>query len=82
MCALISDFTDPGDLVIDPFAGSGTTGVACIRLGRRFIGWERDHKHYAAAVKRLEGTREQLLLPQRRVREKQQPLFATAGARK
>jgi site-specific DNA-methyltransferase (adenine-specific) len=35
---LIADFTDPGELVCDPFAGSGTTGVACIRLGRASSG--------------------------------------------
>ena len=52
--------TNPGDLVCDPFAGSGTTGVACLRLGRRFIGWERDPKYHAIAVKRLTQAREQL----------------------
>lgn len=59
---LIRDFTDPGDLILDPFAGSGTTGVAAIRLGRRFIGWERDPKYHAIAVKRLTAAREQLEL--------------------
>lgn len=62
MEALVRDFTEPGELVLDPFAGSGTTGVACKRLGRRFLGWERDPKFHAAAVKRLEGAREQLQL--------------------
>lgn len=62
MEALVRDFTDPGELVCDPFAGSGTTGVACIRLGRRFIGWERDPKYFAVAVKRLSQAREQLRL--------------------
>lgn len=57
---LIRDFTDPGDLILDPFAGSGTTGVAAIRLGRRFIGWERDPKYHTIAHKRLSATREQL----------------------
>ncbi|MBK9446156.1 MAG: site-specific DNA-methyltransferase [Betaproteobacteria bacterium] len=60
MEALVRDFTDPGELVCDPFAGSGTTGVACIRLGRRFVGWERDPKYHAIAVKRLSQAREQL----------------------
>jgi site-specific DNA-methyltransferase (adenine-specific) len=59
MESLIRDFTDPGELVIDPFAGSATTGVACLRLGRRFIGWERDPAFHAAAVRRLESTAEQ-----------------------
>ena len=62
MIALIRDFTDPGDLILDPFAGSGTTGVAAIRLGRRFIGWEKDPKYHAIAVKRLTAAREQLEL--------------------
>lgn len=57
---LVRLFTDPGDLILDPFAGSGTTGVAAIRLGRRFVGWEKDPKYHAIAVKRLTAAREQL----------------------
>jgi len=53
MAALISDFTDPGDVILDPFAGSGTTGVAALRLGRRFIGCELDPKYHAIACERL-----------------------------
>lgn len=60
MEALVRDFTDPGETVLDPFAGSGTTGVACKRLGRSFVGWERDPKYHAIAVKRIAGAREQL----------------------
>ncbi|HUO65116.1 MAG TPA: site-specific DNA-methyltransferase [Terriglobales bacterium] len=60
MEALVADFADPGDLILDPFAGNGTTGVAAIRLGRRFIGWERDAKWHAGAVRRLRGAHEQL----------------------
>lgn len=59
MESLIRDFTDPGDLIVDPFAGSGTTGVAALRLGRRFIGWELDRAYYELALKRLTDTREQ-----------------------
>ncbi len=51
-----------GATIVDPFAGSGTTGVAAIRLGRRFIGWEKDPKYHAIAVKRLTAAREQLEL--------------------
>lgn len=52
---LVELFTDPGDLVCDPFAGSGTTGVACLRLGRRFIGWELDPTYFEIACRRLRG---------------------------
>jgi site-specific DNA-methyltransferase (adenine-specific) len=75
MEALITDFTDPGDLICDPFAGGGTTGVAAIRLGRRFIGWERDPKYHAIATKRLAGTREQLSLLAPRTKPKQTSLL-------
>jgi site-specific DNA-methyltransferase (adenine-specific) len=53
MLELVELFTDPGELVLDPFCGSGTTGVACLRLGRRFIGIERDAKYAAIARERL-----------------------------
>lgn len=53
MAELVADFTDPGELILDAFAGSGTTGVACLRLGRRFIGIEKDAKYAAIARERL-----------------------------
>lgn len=40
-------------VVLDPFMGSGTTGVACIRTGRNFIGVEKDEKYFEVAVERL-----------------------------
>jgi len=43
----------PGAIVLDPYMGSGTTGVACIRTGRRFIGIEIDEHHYQTARQRL-----------------------------
>lgn len=83
METLVSLFTDPGDLILDPFAGSGTTGVACIRLGRRFLGWERDPKFHAAAVKRLSAAREQgnLFAKAKRPREEQADMFKVAKVR-
>lgn len=75
MEALVRDFTDPGELILDPFAGSGTTGVACIRNGRRFIGWEQDAKYHALATKRLSETREQGGLFEPRVKAKQAVLL-------
>lgn len=55
MLELVRLFTDKGDVVLDPYCGSGTTGVACLRLGRRFIGFELDPKHAATARARLEA---------------------------
>jgi tRNA G10 N-methylase Trm11 len=43
-----------GATVLDPYMGSGTTGLACLRTGRNFIGIEKDPKHFASAVSRLE----------------------------
>lgn len=43
----------PGSVIIDPFCGSGTTGLAALRLGRRFIGIERDATYAAIARERL-----------------------------
>jgi site-specific DNA-methyltransferase (adenine-specific) len=54
LAALISDFTDDGDNILDPFMGSGTTGVACVRLGRRFTGVEIDPRYFDIARRRIE----------------------------
>ncbi|HKF62366.1 MAG TPA: site-specific DNA-methyltransferase [Dongiaceae bacterium] len=48
--------TQPGDLVLDPFFGTGTTGVVAKRLGRSYIGIERDKSYIAVAEKRLNAT--------------------------
>lgn len=46
--------TDPGALVLDPFCGSGTTGVACVRLGRKFVGIDLEPAYLELAVARLQ----------------------------
>jgi modification methylase len=46
----------PDDLVLDPFCGTGTTGAVARRLGRRFIGFEREQEYAKAAEKRIEAT--------------------------
>ena len=45
--------TNPRDLVLDPFCGSGTTGVVCARLGRRFVGFDMDEKYLDVSAKRI-----------------------------
>jgi DNA modification methylase len=49
----------PNETILDPFAGSGTTGVACARLGRRFIGIEIHEPYFNIAVKRIEAAQRQ-----------------------
>lgn len=44
----------PGETVLDPFMGSGTTGVACVKLGRRFTGIEIDPEYFEIALRRVE----------------------------
>lgn len=46
--------TKPGETVFDPFMGSGTTGVACMKLGRKFIGIEIDQQYFDIACKRID----------------------------
>jgi len=52
---IISIHTNPNDVILDPFMGSGSTGEAAIRLGRKFIGIEFETKYYEMARKRLEN---------------------------
>ena len=49
----ISLCTQPGDIVLDPFVGSGTAAEACVYEKRKFIGFEKDQKIYEDANKRL-----------------------------
>lgn len=49
--------------MVDFYMGSGTTGIACIRTGRRFIGIERDETHFRTAVERIKHELSQPMLP-------------------
>ena len=55
MKKLVSEFTEEGQTILDPFMGSGTTGVACVQTGRKFIGMEISEDYYNIAKKRIEN---------------------------
>ncbi|MEQ1618379.1 MAG: DNA methyltransferase [Gemmatimonas sp.] len=50
---IIEAVTKPGDVILDPYMGSGTTGIAALQSGRKFIGIEIERRWFAAAKKRL-----------------------------
>lgn len=63
-------FTQEGDLVLDPFVGSGTTTIACIDLNRHYIGIEAEEKYCSLALKSIEKARN----GNRRIRVPNKPL--------
>jgi site-specific DNA-methyltransferase (adenine-specific) len=77
MRELVRDFTQPGDVVCDPFMGAATTGVASLELGRRFVGIEIDPGYFATACARLEATARQGQLFAPPPRWRQGGLFAS-----
>ncbi len=62
MVDLLSHSTDIGAAVLDPFMGSGATGVACVQTGRSFIGIEIDPTYYEIAKQRIEQTQPPLFV--------------------
>lgn len=54
MSELVADFTSPGDVILDPFMGSGTTGVSAVMAGRSFIGIELNATYFEIACERIE----------------------------
>ena len=53
---LILSFSNENDVILDPFMGSGSTGVACVQTGRKFIGIEKEQNYFDIAKKRIEGS--------------------------
>lgn len=58
----IISWSNKGDKVLDPFTGSGTTGIACKNLGRSFIGIEKDESYFNLAKQRIESHKPQMRL--------------------
>lgn len=58
---LVATYSNPGDRVLDPFAGSGSTGAACVALGREFVGVELDPTYHAVASRRVRNAQPALL---------------------
>ena len=58
----LEQVTQPGATILDPFMGSGTTGVACVKTGRNFIGIEIDESYFNIAQQRIEDAQRQMPL--------------------
>ena len=67
--------TTTDSVVLDPYMGSGTTGVACVRLGRRFIGIELEPKYYAIAKRRIQDELNRVKFLEPKQRETQRTLL-------
>lgn len=61
--SILQDYAEAGQVILDPFSGSGTTAIACHNLGLNFICVEKDPAYHTASVQRLNKHKEQLLLP-------------------
>lgn len=60
---MINKFSNEGATILDPFMGSGTTGVACVQTGRKFIGIEIEPKYFEIAKKRIQQAQLQMRMP-------------------
>jgi len=62
MAEILADFTNPDETILDPFMGSGTTGVAAVQMDRNFVGIEKDERYFQIACERIEKAQRQLKL--------------------
>lgn len=80
MLKLIDRTTEPGWTIVDPFMGSGTTGVACVNMGRKFIGIEIDPAYFDIAARRIgDALKQPDFFIEKPAREKPPQLQLTTG---
>lgn len=79
MIEIVDLFTTPGDAILDPFMGSGTTGIAAAKRGRRFTGIEIDPRYFDIACARISDALKRPDLFIDIPHPKQEALFARAG---
>ena len=72
----VIDLCPKADVIFDPFMGSGTTGVAAIQMGRKFIGIERERKYFDIACERITNAQRQESLFPVQTKQEQQGMFA------
>lgn len=76
MVHYVENSSDAGDMVLDPFMGSGTTGVAAVNLGRKFVGIEIEPKYFDIACRRIgAATKQQDLFIEKPKPAKQEAMF-------
>lgn len=83
MADLVSLFSNQSDTILDPFMGSGTTGVACAKLGRKFIGIEIEPRYFDIACERIQRVYDQpdLFVEPPRKAEQTRMELSNGGAR-
>ena len=74
---LVRSYSNVGDVVLDPYMGSGTTGVACVCNHRHFIGIEREQQYFDLACRRIERAVQEMrdVFPAVREMNEQKQLF-------
>jgi len=61
MARLVQILAIPGDVILDPTMGSGSTGIACINTGRSFVGIELLPEYFAIAQQRIEAAQAEMI---------------------
>lgn len=76
---LIELYTFAGEVVLDPFMGSGSSAIAAVRTGRRFVGYDTDADYAAAARARVAAERDTMRVPREQAAKVAAAALATAG---